>query len=1407
MPYIPGYTSDTGLTDRQREEDEDLFGPIADFGVSGLTGLGMLTDTPRSTIANTVSMLSDWSEGRAAERNPFTGLFTPEDRLYGEDIFEGMGVESPGLIGDIAAEIITDPLTYMSFGLSALGKYGKISKALVKSGALTKVDDIASLGRLKSSNVLKRARDQVGTLFKESGQSPAAWQAKLMGDSDLLSRIVKHGDDDAIRRLTGWTTGSNPGIDAWKSKYLRPGGKNVGFTDLELENLDDWLKMGVELEADTARQTLGHRQLRTMLTPSDVLELDTTGTSRQRLFETLKKMGLAEESSAVAARGWQFKAPVADELKAAMNARLGTQAYMAGFGPIHNKRLAKWMDYTGQKVRYAPGVRELARAFNSDLRNARGTAVQKWAPQIARSQAVRRNETQKVVQQLAQEMHQYQNTHLATGTRRGAHSGNVTEDVMRQWFEVAVSPEAKKQLARDHSLTGADFKLLENHRQIVRKSLDQTFDDMRDVGMDVAYLRDDFTAYFPRRIVEKALKFSGSDVDVDLVEDFLSTVATQGRRASEGVGVVGGTDKLKHIYKDKELKRLLEEAQKVTDEVNRGVASIVKGGTGAGPWPLATPQQAWTEFNNHFFRKYGHLFKNNEFASGKEASDTWRRYALAQSASADVDVAQKWANTVPDHAHAFLEHFKQLSPQQRAEGLYAHSPIKDLSVAMEAASDAIVSRRAILDLLGKHARQTIAKTGQLEAAYGTHLPEKSRSLREVLDKLGFRTQLFEDGKRININYAGGTAPASEKHLVELRDNILGRLYPGEMGQTVTRAGNKAGVNLVHGRGARFVDADHLDDILDNFSVSDELFADLTRLKKVYEAPDRGTIARIWDGYLSLMKGHLTTPFMSFAGRNWMSGQVRNMVIGLWSPKSVRMSHELMLGKTVKGAKEIPGLAEELSARGMRQTDADATKLLQEKIQRHNLMPETTLGVDPVNPTGPVGGTRMVEGLQPIETTPGFVPIESPFDRETGKMWFGFDKGWRERGKKARKGRKFWDPNKWFNFFQVEGMFSPKTGRVQQTAWGPIRAGQRLNSWAEGSNRISPFLEGLMKGTDELAAAKRVVDAQVDYETRAFTRFERAYMQRIFPFYKFAKGQMKWLPNELLERPGGPIPQITRAINDARGRGEYMPEYLHEGATIRTDDMFGGGIPGLAPSDPTSHRYLTGFGFMFEDPLRFMPSTHDLIAGPGKSVLSSTHPLIKFPLERIFEKSFFGGGQALDEAHSPGANILSNISGIDYRDRLKDPGQIRPPHWVDHILKNTPLSRYMSTAEQLTKPIPELKKGDAAEVIPAIANFFTGIKPKTVRAETRRAIRQDRAVEKLKELVETKNFEQHYVDDRVMLQLLQTDPEKARKVMLVQELLKKMAEEGKARGRKYKSQKDATKARIEQLKQDLLFQGM
>lgn len=149
---------------------------LAKEGGSFLRLIGGVLDTPGSAVRNALAL-----------RNPLRGLFDLDERLSGRDLAEKLGIpeNTPGLdTGDVLgflAEVVLDPLTYLSFGSSALTKSGKVAKM---SGMMPTEGINAVTGRLSGPG--RRVLSRTTTL---ADQLPIASPAQQMHASRVAEGL------------------------------------------------------------------------------------------------------------------------------------------------------------------------------------------------------------------------------------------------------------------------------------------------------------------------------------------------------------------------------------------------------------------------------------------------------------------------------------------------------------------------------------------------------------------------------------------------------------------------------------------------------------------------------------------------------------------------------------------------------------------------------------------------------------------------------------------------------------------------------------------------------------------------------------------------------------------------------------------------------------------------------------------------------------------------------------------------------------------------------------------------------------------------------------------------------------------------------------------------------------------
>lgn len=209
------------------EEQDSLLRRIGSTALSGIGAVGNLLDIPGSMVRDTIS-----------GHNPFDQLLSPfsgDNRQTGRDVLATWGVTTPNDptrweaadFGGFGAEVLLDPLTYLTFGASALGKGGQVAK---NSGLL---NDLAKVAGKRVGPREARLTTTLGDLLSprlgEEAAAGAAWNiergrkaataAQALGVDDLAavadqplgglfgvglpfqSPASVHGSVDAARRL------------------------------------------------------------------------------------------------------------------------------------------------------------------------------------------------------------------------------------------------------------------------------------------------------------------------------------------------------------------------------------------------------------------------------------------------------------------------------------------------------------------------------------------------------------------------------------------------------------------------------------------------------------------------------------------------------------------------------------------------------------------------------------------------------------------------------------------------------------------------------------------------------------------------------------------------------------------------------------------------------------------------------------------------------------------------------------------------------------------------------------------------------------------------------------------------------------------------------------------------------
>lgn len=497
--------------------------------------------------------------------------------------------------------------------------------------------------------------------------------------------------------------------------------------------------------------------------------------------------------------------------------------------------------------------------------------------------------------------------------------------------------------------------------------------------------------------------------------------------------------------------------------------------------------------------------------------------------------------------------------------------------------------------------------------------------------------------------------------------------------------------------------------------------------------------KLYDDFSKVMKAIFTNlDPIRFNVRNRISGLFSNWMAGLdgilsGNSKDVR---GLMSNMAIEGAAKNPHLMQMAAERGIQNLDDKrATEMLAEIM--YALEATGSYGVAQAHGTG-LGGK-----LDDIKQA---IPGGHPFS-------------WGEVGSKAIGG-----------FGKSGTTLNPITswrgiGGATDTKFAPLAAGEDISHLAESLNRMAPVWAQIQDGVHPVEAAKRMLEAQVDYRSRNYTEFEQQVLKRIMLFYSFSKGQFPFSVNQLLNNPGGKLAQTLRVMNRTKDQDEPVPQHIAESASIPI-----GHIPGMAPLEEGAKRYITGMGLGFEDPAQF-------VGGPKNAALeaiSRMNPVLKGPIEGIFGQSTFqrgpgGGGRSLEDLDPALGRTLSNIRELTTGEKSKAPVRYPGSGVIEHVLSNSPLSTVLNKARTATDP----RKGTIAKGV----NLFTGFKATDVSPQSQDRELRNR-IGQIEKQMGGREFRTSYVPKEIQEGMSPSEKKKYEQLKALAKLLEARAKERK-----------------------------
>ena len=578
-----------------------------------------------------------------------------------------------------------------------------------------------------------------------------------------------------------------------------------------------------------------------------------------------------------------------------------------------------------------------------------------------------------------------------------------------------------------------------------------------------------------------------------------------------------------------------------------------------------------------------------------------------------------------------------------------------------------------------------------------------------------------------------------------------------------------------------------------------------------------------DSFMTAFKSNVTVPFPSFHSRNWFSGQFRNVMAHMFSPRALVDSNKMLRVRPIEGLEKHPYLVAEWDKivsqfPGLpRILDNENANELLRWIKRAadvsgDYGVQQGIPISARNMAASVPGQQAIEGIgQGTAASIKAGANQYPFSvSHMIRQYLGMKHpgGIRETTiggpylpvspvgtvKKAvgtvaqRLGVKSKRMDRWADesilahptVMRVPGVQKSmglrpdsemlqsvgKSGKLETRMWGFVQGGYEASYAVEDSIRTTAWLKLFYDGVDPFEAAKRVSLAQISYKAKDFTAFENQILKRIIPFYSFTSRSIPWAMRQFFEEPGNILAQ---AIKGTKRTAEHLQGQIQHPGPVPPHIGDTLAIPMTSPEEGTK-RFFTGVDVMDQDLWEIgVPLLEGKFGEAGFELAGRISPLLKGLVEGTTGTSLFQRGveegRPLRTMDPPLQRTWHNIqqTAKKWSGQEFDPGgyeRLGRPTMLDNIVSNSPYTRYLSSTRTFFDP----RKGIGAKAI----NLLTGAKIADVSLRAQESILREHLRAMIGEtggvLFEKATYPQEYLD-----KLKATDPAKYQQVMQIKAL--------------------------------------
>ena len=474
-------------------------------------------------------------------------------------------------------------------------------------------------------------------------------------------------------------------------------------------------------------------------------------------------------------------------------------------------------------------------------------------------------------------------------------------------------------------------------------------------------------------------------------------------------------------------------------------------------------------------------------------------------------------------------------------------------------------------------------------------------------------------------------------------------------------------------------------------------------------------------------------------RNFTGGILQNMTDNNWSGRSQASAHHVLFNQADETLSELPEVVAYMTKRKL--DPSDPMSLTQAAREMYAIEKGHTASMSRDFAEQANTADNMVDMEHLFGMLPGHRNVRGHKDLAT--EFLGTLAG-------RREGSTWKDP---FGIAGTTRIFGKNAGKIRrESTLAPVAAHNIWGKATDDVNRLQGWLEGQRRGMSSREAYAKSNRAQLDYDPRKFTDFERQ-LRTIFPFYSFFSRETAYVANELMTNPAGGLGKLIRAMRHSE-TSDYLPEHVREGGAVQVGE-----------GEDGTKNYITNFGLMFEDTIK--TATASSASELGRGLLSKTNPLIKAPIEYSLGRSSFQGGPLGGRDLADMDPTLGRIAtGLGLQRSL--PNQSARPLFgsplLEHISANAPTSRIFSTIKTWMEP------SERKSIIDKAANTLTGMRITSVSPEQKqKGIREITNV--ISKELGSRAFTTFHISKDMLEDAKANDPEAYRKLEAVKILRK------------------------------------